>query len=224
MFSLDERLSLCASFVRHGSKLADIGTDHAYLPIWLIENNLIESAVAADVRTGPLENARNNIIRYGAADKIKTVLSDGFKNIRSTDAEDIVMAGMGGELIVKLIDCTPWIFDKHKRLILQPMTRSNTLRRYLFEKGFDIIDEKACISLGKAYSVMCCEYDGIIREPSLEAEYIGCLGGNTDNVSKRYISNVKHKLEFRIRGIDKGSKLYGEMSELIKKLNDYTGE
>ena len=71
MFSLDERLSLCASFVRHGSKLADIGTDHAYLPIWLIENNLIESAVAADVRTGPLENARNNIRQLESRNKLK---------------------------------------------------------------------------------------------------------------------------------------------------------
>ena len=78
MFEPDERLALCASFVREGAAVADIGTDHAYLPVWLVRSGKIPSAVAADLREGPLANAQANIERNGVSDRIKTVLSDGF--------------------------------------------------------------------------------------------------------------------------------------------------
>ena len=224
MFSLDERLDLCASFVRKGSKIVDIGTDHAYLPIWLVYNGVTDSAVASDVRKGPLDNAKNNIIRYGLDDKIRTVLSDGLDKINSEDADDIIMAGMGAELIVAFIDRTEWLFDGSKRLILQPMTRSNILRRYLYEKGFRILDEKACVSLGKSYSVICCEFDGITRKPTAEEEYIGKLGNNNDPITLRYISVVNKKLKYKIRGLEENSQQYCDLSELIKKLDGYTGE
>jgi len=94
-FSIDERLSLCASFVRPGARLADIGTDHGYLPIRLSLDGKIESAVAADVRVKPLKSAESNIQKYGVTN-IKTVLSDGLQNISPEDAYDIVIAGMGG--------------------------------------------------------------------------------------------------------------------------------
>ena len=133
-FSIDERLSLCASFVRPGTRLADIGTDHGYLPIRLSLDGKIESAVAADIRVKPLKSAESNIQKYGVTN-IKTVLSDGLQNISPEDAYDIVIAGMGGELIAAIIENTPWICEGNRRLILQPMTRADSLRSFSLCKG-----------------------------------------------------------------------------------------
>lgn len=217
MFSLDERLSLCASFVREGAALADIGTDHAYLPVWLMLNGKIRSAVAADVRKGPLENAISNIEKSGVSDKVTAVLSDGLDNILPEQADDIVIAGMGGELMVKIIDRTEWLRNSDKKLILQPMTRADYLRRYLWGNGFVIESEKACISCGKAYSVMLCSYDGKVRDCSLKYAYIGILDEDDSAASRQYIYAVNEKLKKMLRGYNSHSDEYNALSLLIYK-------
>ncbi len=221
MWNLDNRLLLCADFVREGAKVADIGTDHAYLPVWLALNGKIASAVASDVRKGPLENAKSNIEKNGVSDKVKAVLSDGLDNISEEEANDIIMAGMGGELMIRLTDRTPWLKNSEKRLILQPMTRAEILRKYLCENGFEIMQEKACISLGKAYSVMLCCYDGIIRDCNDEFAYIGALGKDHSDEAKRYIYVVNEKLKKKIKGFSEGTQEYEKMLALIQKLTSY---
>ncbi len=205
-FTLDNRLSLCASFVREGTKLADVGTDHAYLPVKLAAEGKIRCAVASDIRIGPLENARTNIIKYGVEDIVSTVLSDGLDNISPETADDIVIAGMGGELIAKIIKRTQWLYDGSRRLILQPMTRMESLRLFLYENGFLIEDEKACVSGRKCYSVMLCRYDGIIRECSKKNQYIGLLDKDKSDEAQRYISMIKSKLTKKISGLIKSGK------------------
>ncbi len=198
---LDNRLALCASFVREGTALADIGTDHAYLPIMLACEGKIRSAVASDIRTGPLQNAESNILRFGVQDKIRTVLSDGLDNVPAEEAEDIVMAGMGGELIAAIIKRTPWLYDSSRRLILQPMTRAYQLRLFLYAEGFAIAEEKACLSGKKCYSVMRCEYDGIVRECSRGYAYIGSLSEDDSEAAGQYIHTVIMKLKRKINGL-----------------------
>ena len=122
LFRLGNRLALCASMVREGTKLADIGTDHAYLPIWLARKGRISSAIAADVKPLPLRSAEQNIRRYHVEEQITTRLSDGLRALSPDEADDIVLAGMGGELIIRLIGEAPWLKAGDKRLILQPMT------------------------------------------------------------------------------------------------------
>ncbi|MBR2175592.1 MAG: SAM-dependent methyltransferase [Clostridia bacterium] len=222
MFGLDERLSLCASLVRSGVSVADIGTDHAYLPVWLALNGRIKSALACDVRIGPLDNAKSNIEKNGVGNIVKTVLSDGLDEIVSDDADDIIMAGMGGELIVKLIDRTEWLKCGDKNLILQPMTRAEVLRRYLCENGFAVKEEKACISLGKSYSVMLCSYDGIRRECSDEYSYIGELAKDGSYESKRYIYVINEKLKKKLRGCKEGTEDYTSLLQLIEKFDGYS--
>lgn len=224
MITLDERLALCASFVREGTALADIGTDHAYLPVFLAQSGRIRSAAAADVRQGPLKNARSNIARCKMEKTVRTVLSDGLDALGAEDADDIVMAGMGGELIVKLIDRTPWLKDSNKRLILQPMTRAYALRLYLAENGFEILEEKACISVGKAYSVMCCAYSGVSRELTMEEMYIGSLGSERSKASRMYISEVRKKLLNRLKGLDESEELYRQTAALADRLTEYITE
>ena len=208
-FSIDERLSLCASFVRPGARLADIGTDHGYLPIRLSLDGKIESAVAADVRVKPLKSAESNIQKYGVTN-IKTVLSDGLQNISPEDAYDIVIAGMGGELIAAIIENTPWICEGNRRLILQP----------------NIIAEKACISSKKVYSVIVSEYDGIIRECSPAFKYLGLLIDEVDSERDIYIASVVRKLEKKINGLRaSGNIAEAEIYEAdLKAINEVLNE
>ena len=203
---LDSRLKLCASFVREGARLADVGTDHAYLPVYLACKGRILSAVACDVRQGPLNNARANIIRFGVEDIVSTLLSDGLDEVDPQFAEDIVMAGMGGELIAAIVGRTKWLYDSSRRLILQPMTRACTLRSFLCSSGFRIEQEKACISGGKCYSVMLCVYDGIIRECEHRFEYIGMLGEDDSPEAAAYTEMVKGKLMRKINGLRNSGK------------------
>lgn len=224
LFSLDNRLALCASFVRKGTRLIDVGTDHAYLPVWLAQNGSIVSAVACDVRIGPLENAKNNIRQYNVGHIVSTVLSDGLDEISPDDALDIVIAGMGGELIAKIIKKQQWLCDNRRRLILQPMTRAESLRLFLCKNGFKIIREKACVSGRKAYSVMVCEYDGVIRELSDEQRYIGLLAEDGSYEAKRYIFTVNEKLKKKLRAYEKNSGEYQRLAVLTECFDSYVNE
>lgn len=119
------------------------------------------SAVASDVRDGPLERAKANIRACGLSDKIQTCLADGLCGIESYAPEDIFICGMGGELIVKIIDAAPFLRSENIRLILQPMTHAEILRRYLAKVGFDIVDEEIAVEKsGKVYQIIVSEYSG----------------------------------------------------------------
>ena len=207
LFELDERLALCASFVRENSRLADVGTDHAFLPVKLAAEGKILSAVASDVRTGPLKNAESNIRLYGVEDKVRAVLSDGLDDISPELADDIVIAGMGGELIANIIKRTQWLYDGSKRLILQPMTRMESLRLFLYQNGFCIEQEKACVSGRKHYSVMLCRYDGVIRECGKKEQYIGSLGDDNSEEAAGYRNMIKTKLKRKADGLEKSGRL-----------------
>ncbi len=114
------------------------------------------------MRDGPLERARANIRAYGLSDRIQTCLADGLCGIESYAPDDIFICGMGGELIVKIIDAAPFLRSKKIRLILQPMTHAETLRRYLADVGFDIVDEEIAVEKsGKVYQIIVAEYSGV---------------------------------------------------------------
>ena len=125
---INDRLLTAVRFVRNGKRFADIGTDHAYLPIYLINRGIITNAIAADINKGPLDKAHENICKYNLQDNIHTVLCDGLSKIEPDSVDDIAIFGMGGELIVKIIDEASWVKDTDKRLILQPMTHPEKLR------------------------------------------------------------------------------------------------
>ena len=118
------RLQMVADFVRDGAAVADIGTDHAYLPVALVLSGKCPRAVVSDLREMPLENARQAIRRYHLEDRIVACLSDGLDEIAPDWAQDIIIAGMGGELIAAILARAPWLRNEGKRLILQPMTHA----------------------------------------------------------------------------------------------------
>lgn len=187
MITLDSRLSLCASFVRQDSKLADIGTDHAYLPVWLCQNGVCKSAIAADINPEPLSRGQLTIAQAGLEDKVKTRLSDGLKSISADEADDIVIAGMGGELIAKIILDCEYSRDKDKRFILQPMTKSELLIERLCQNGFEILSQDCCVASNKCYTVLLVQYSGEKRAYSEVYPYICELKPRENETHLRFI-------------------------------------
>ena len=211
LFSLDNRLRLCAEFVRDNSTLADIGTDHAYLPIWLLLNGKIESALACDINEGPLNSGKADVLRYDLSDKITLRLSDGLENVEECEADDIIIAGMGGELISRILSNCSWAKNKEKRFILQPMTKCEVLIKWLYESGFEIIEQKACECDKKHYTVMVAKYTGNCTTPSRSFLYLGKLDTEDEN-SKAYLSHIVSHIEKRAIG----DKSLNEVIESIK--------
>lgn len=135
---ISNRLLLCAQMVRPGSRVADIGTDHGYLPVYLLREGLCPFVTAADLREQPLQKARENAARFGVSEKMQFLLSDGLRNIPPDAADTIVMAGMGGDLMVRMLEAAPWVRDARYTLILQPQSAGQALRQYLAGHGFAI--------------------------------------------------------------------------------------
>ncbi len=168
---LDGRLKSAAQLIRPGVYIADIGTDHAYLPIYLLQNDRISGAVATDIRQGPLKTASDHIAKYRLSDRITVFQTDGLHGVEQFKPSDISICGMGGESITEILQKSPYIRSSGIHLILQPMTMPAYLRKWLSAQGFHILDETLAQTKGKIYPVLLAEYDGEIRSYS-NAEYL----------------------------------------------------
>lgn len=204
---LDDRLSSAASFVREGAVVADIGTDHAYIPVYLIENGIAEFAVASDVNKGPLERAVANARKYGVDDKIRFALADGLNGVEPErdNVTDIVICGMGGELIARIIDESQYTRRAGVHLILQPMSAADDLRKYLDENGFAVLDEKLSTAAGKTYCCILAEFDGIKRTSTAAQLLLGKIAiQKREPLFEKYAGEILARLETKIRGMKKG--------------------
>lgn len=155
---ISKRLLCCASMVRPGARVADIGTDHGYLPIYLVQNHLVLSICASDLREKPLQKARDNAQAYGVGEQIRFLQSDGLHNYNGTEMDTVICAGMGGDLICSILEAAPWLQDDRYTLILQPQSGGQDVRRYLSEHGFFIEKEQMTEDAGFLYSVMLVHY------------------------------------------------------------------
>ena len=155
----DNRLLSAVPYLTRGGRCIDVGTDHAYLPIYLVSEGIVNHAMACDINKGPLESAREHILAGGLEHQIDTFLTDGLQGLESFDADDIMIFGMGGELIIKILDEAPWVRNERIGLILQPMSRANLLRKYLVENGFAILGETLSQS-GKIYQTIHARFCG----------------------------------------------------------------
>lgn len=147
-----------------GSRLADIGTDHAYVPIYLVQSGKIPGAVAMDVNRGPLERAEENIRDYELEDRIKTRLSDGFSALEQEEADSAVIAGMGGGLMIRILKEGENVVRTLKECILQPQSEIEKVRAFLLEEGFLFIREDMVEEDGKYYPMMKMAPPGRRRE------------------------------------------------------------
>ena len=220
---LTPRLLSAAEFVRQGAVFADVGTDHAYLPIFLLKKERISRAICSDINHGPLLNAEKNARDSGVFEKIEFILADGAEALLGKGVTDVAVCGMGGELIADIIERAPFLKSASVRLILQPMSKQSVLRRYLAASGFKISSEKYSTEAKRSYVTILAEYIGTPYEISaLEAE-IGYPPYDFFENSAR-----KSYAEERIRALSKklGGKAQGgvaseserEILELVKKV------
>lgn len=147
---LSPRLQMVADFVPSCACAADIGTDHGYLPVWLLQNGVIQSAIAADIHAGPLANARQSAAAYDLEERFRFVQADGLQFSGAQAADVITIAGMGGETICTILAAAPWLREG-RRLILQPQSKAAELADWLWRSGFTIEDAALCRDAGKRY-------------------------------------------------------------------------
>ena len=157
---LSPRLLAVSEMVRPGARLVDVGTDHAYLPVYLVQKGAVGAALASDIAEGPIERARAHISAQGVENAVKAVLAPGREGAKDFAPTDIVIAGMGGEMIVSILEDAPFVRDPSILLVLQPMSKQEVLRSYLSREGFAIKEERAVIEDRRVYQVLCCAYDG----------------------------------------------------------------
>ena len=151
---LSKRLQAVADLVTEGASVADIGTDHGYIPIYLVENEIAEKVIALDINRGPLERARMHIVGHGLKGKIETRLSDGLEKVLPGEVDTMIAAGMGGGLVIKILTEGNVVVDRLNTLILQPQSEIGKVRRFLNDHGFRIVKEDMVEEDGKFYPMM----------------------------------------------------------------------
>ena len=154
---LTPRLQAVASFVPDGARLADIGTDHAYLPVSLLLDGKIPSAIAADLREGPLNRARMTAQEYGCTEQVSFRLCNGLAEVKSYETDVIAIAGMGGETIAEILAAAKWVNRNGIPAILQPMSSQPELRRWLWQNGYRIQEEKLVQEGDTIYMVLLAQ-------------------------------------------------------------------
>ena len=217
---ISKRLEAVAGMVTSGSFLADIGTDHGYIPIYLIEHKRIPKAIAMDVNRGPLEKAKEHIMQAGLQDKIETRLSDGLEKLKPDEAESILIAGMGGPLTVRILSEGAGKLGACRELILQPQSDLKAVRAYLEREGWKIVREEMVQEEGKFYPMMRavpgeeCKMtpiqlrfgplllanchpvlkDYLLREQRINEKILTSLEGQKSETAKARISEVEAEL------------------------------
>ena len=150
---LSSRLLACCSFVKPGDRVADIGCDHGYLGIYLLNKGIASYVIASDVKEGPLQSAVRNSEKFGVRDKIAFYLSDGVRNI-PREFDTLVCAGMGGDTMVSILSAATWLQKAQYRLILQCQSKTPLLRKYLSDNGWSIATEKVLKDGKFLYTIM----------------------------------------------------------------------
>ena len=197
MISLGIRLRAAASFVRGCGVLADIGTDHAYLPVFLIQSGLASHVIASDIGEGPLGNAKKTVEAYGLTDAVELRLSNGLQQYMPNEVNEILICGMGGNLIEEILTAAPWVKSPNMHLVLQPMTHAEDVRRYLCENGFEIEKELAVADGGRVYLQLSALWTGQKKNYPVGYYYFGSLLHQNDaaqTIVKKQLKRVKTRL------------------------------
>lgn len=222
---LDIRLRAAADMVPRGARLADIGSDHAYLPIALCLENKIDCALASDINEGPVAAAVANIHKNGLDGRIVAVRADGLDKTRDFHPDCITVLGMGGELIVSILDKAEWVKDESITLVLQPMTHPEILASYLAANGFAVTDEVIVCDGGRddrIYRLIQAKYDGLCRNLTEGEALVGRLNlERGDGVTKAYVEKQIRVLEVRIAGKARAGDLAEYEKGLVRELTAF---
>lgn len=218
--TLSDRLEAAASMVTEGYRLADVGTDHGFVPIWLIRNSRIPHAIAMDVNPGPLERAREHIRQNGLEAYIETRLSDGLADLRKDEADCVLIAGMGGALTVRILRQNPPADLSVRELVLQPQSEIAKVREHLCGSGWKIDREDMVCEDGKYYPMMHC-VPGQMALTAPEAEYGPKLLEDGHPVLMRYLTFQERVLTDNLRNLENAvsPKAMERRAEVLDKIN-----
>ena len=167
---LSKRLMKIASYVNYCEAIADIGTDHGYIPIYLVKNNKCNSAIASDINKGPIEKASTNIRFEGLSEKIKCLLGGGLKPLKVGEVNGVIIAGMGGNLIRDIILEDIEKVKLYDFLILQPAQNPEVLRKFLYNNNFEILNEDLILDDGKFYELFKVKYNENAKKINVKDE------------------------------------------------------
>ena len=190
---LSKRLRAVADLVTAGYQVADIGTDHAYIPIFLTETGKTDYAVAMDVNKGPLRKAQENICAYKMEEQIETRLSDGFSALKVQEVQSAVIAGMGGNLVIRILEEGHDVVSCLKECILQPQSEPDKVRAFLLQEGFFFIEEDMVEEDGKYYPMMK------VRPPKKSGKKDGIKSEMWNDVQRHPVLKRYLEREIRIR-------------------------
>ncbi len=218
--NLGARLAAAAELVRHGAFVCDVGTDHAYLPIALCLDGKARGGIVSDINAGPIQRAKENIKKYGLTQKLTAIRTDGLCGIDRYCPEDILILGMGGELIARILEDAPWTKNEGIQLCLQPMTHPELLRAFLLENGYSIIDERLARE-ERIYQIILARYTGKTEKWSAEELLLGRIniqkgGAELCELAKRH----RDALLRRAEGIERSGADASEQRELIARLEN----
>ena len=201
---LSIRLKTIASMVSECDSIIDVGTDHGYVPIYLVQNGVVKNAIASDINRGPVEKARNNIAKSNVSNQIICRLGSGLSTVVVGEVQIAIIAGMGGNLIRDILEQDLGVVKQFKYMILQPVQNAEVLREYLYNVGYDILDEEICNDDGKYYEIIKVKYNNKpVEVDNIYYEISKILLEKKDAVMKSFI-------EYKLL---KYSKVYNALNE-----------
>ena len=202
---ISARLLACADLVSSCETVADVGSDHGYLGVHLLLHNVCSHVIASDLREKPLANAKENALRFEAADRMTFLRADGFRGFEPGSFQTAVLAGMGGDLIARILGDAPWLCSFAYTLVLQPQSAANDLRRWLGENGWSIERERLVRDGGFLYSVMRVVFgDDRVLTPG--EQYVSpALRREGDPLFPDYLDRVSRALEQTVSGISQSA-------------------
>lgn len=192
---ISRRLQSVAAFVQEGKRLADVGCDHGYIPIYLLQKKKIEKAIAMDINQGPLMRAKEHIQEWGLENYIDTRLSDGVKALKPNEVQSIVIAGIGGPLMEKILTEGNEVLQTVTELVLQPQSEIGHFRRFLIENEYEITHEEMILEDGKYYPIMRAVHGKAKEQTEAEYLYGKKLLQNRNPVLKEFLDREQVKAE-----------------------------
>ena len=217
---LSKRMKAVADLAGMGECLADVGTDHGYIPIYLLEEGRFQRGIAMDVHEGPLLRARENIQSHGLSDRISCRLGDGLERLGKGEADTVVIAGMGGSLIIRILTEGEEVLKEVSRLVLQPQSEIAKVRDFLQEQGYQIEKEHMVLDEGKYYQAMRVGHGRMEKLLPEEAKYGSFLLKENDSCLKEYLNREEQKFREILESLQDGGneKTKKRMEELNVEL------
>lgn len=231
MIQLSERLQAVARLVGETGVVADVGTDHGYIPVYLVSAGKAGEAIAMDVNQGPLQRALEHIRQFHLEEQIETRLSDGLKALQPGEAQTIVIAGMGGALMTRILDEGEAVAHTAERLVLQPQSEIFAFRHFLAEHGYRFLEEDMVYEDGKFYSMMAVVWAGEragdcagqMTEP--EYKYGPLLLAGRHPILRQYLLQQRGQKHRILENLGKNARqdVSGRRAQLLQDLQEIEG-